>query len=378
MFAYWLLFAVFAIGAAVSSRNAYMPAYAGGPGSVPASAGTGPQEQPIRTSTRGLFLTSLLPIILIGFRYRVGTDYSTYVFFFKRIGDLSLGGALNNSDVGYATLSWLAAQIGTDLWLVNLVCGILFTFGLVKFAKIQPNPWLAITIAIPYLVITVGMNLSRQAVAIGLGMAGLAAISRGSYVKFAMYVLAGALFHRTALILIPVIGLAYSRNRLISVLVAVSGSVAGYYVLTTGGAFEHFEQSYFHRAGFESQGAAVRLAMNIPPATLFLLFVKRFSPDPHERLIYVILSIISIISLVLLIVYPAASTPLDRMALYVIPLQIFVLSRLPSVLPDGQGHPSGPLTLAIVLYSAAVEFVWLNYATFAPDWIPYRFVPLFG
>lgn len=352
-----------------------MPVYSA---AGPARPGSSSLPVEARTNTRGLLLASLLPVILIGFRYRVGTDYEGYADIFRGMSHLGFAGALRHSDPGYAALSWLVAQIGGRLWQVNLVCAILFVFGLVKFAKTQPNPWLAITIAVPYLVITVGMNLSRQAVAIGLSMAGLAAISRGSYVKFAMYVFAGALFHRTALILIPIIGLAYSRNRLISVVVAALGSLAGYYVLTTGGAFEQFQQSYFHRASFDSQGAGVRLAMNIPPAILFLLFVKRFSPDRHERVIYVILSIISIISLILLAIYPQASTPLDRMALYVIPLQIFVLSRLPNLFPDGHGSPSGPLTFAIILYSAAVEFVWLNYATFARDWIPYRFVPLFG
>jgi uncharacterized Tic20 family protein len=116
--------------------------------------------------------------------------------------------------------------------------------------------------------------------------------------------------------------------------------------------------------------------MNIPPAALFLLFMRRFSPDKHERLTYAILSVIAFISLILLYFFPRFSTPLDRMALYVIPLQLFVLSRLPSVLADEQGHPSGPFTIAIIVYSTIVEFVWLNYATFAKDWIPYQFYPL--
>ena len=327
-----------------------------------------------RPSTRGLVFASLFPIILIGFRYYVGTDYQSYVDIFRRMGRLSFGSAIRDVDIGYAALNWAAAQIGGELWLVNLVCAILFTYGLVQFAKGQPNPWLAITIAIPYLVITVGMGLSRQAVAIGLGMAGLAAISKGSYLKFTLYVLVGALFHRTALVLIPVVALAYSRNRLVAVSVGLFGSLIGYYVLSSSGGFDRLQDSYITRGIFKSQGAGVRLAMNIPPATLFLLYAKRFSTDPHERLTYVILSLIAFLSLALLLIYPAASTPIDRMALYVIPLQMFVLSRLPTVMSDRSGHPSGPLTLAIIIYSALVEFVWLNYSTFAADWLPYRFV----
>ena len=146
--------------------------------------------------------------------------------------------------------------------MVNLVCGIPFTYGLVQFAKTQPNPWLAITIAIPYLVITVGMGYSRQAVAIGMAMAGLAALSRGSFLKLVAYVLVGALFHRSAIIRISIIALAYSRNRLVAVSVGVLGSLAGYWVLTSGRGYEDSNELH-HSGPSEFQGAGIRLAMNI-------------------------------------------------------------------------------------------------------------------
>jgi hypothetical protein len=371
MFLYWLLFTLFACGAVFTMHQAVMPAYRHvNPGAA------GAPIPPPQTSRKALFFASLFPILLIGFRYDVGTDYPTYVEIFQRISRLSLTSAFKQADIGYAALNWAVAKFDGGFWVVNLVCGILFTYGLVQFARLQPNPWLAITVAIPYLVITVGMGYSRQAVAIGMAMAGLAALSRGSFAKFVVYVLVGGLFHRSAIILIPIIALAYSRNRLVAVGAGVLGSLAGYWVLTSGRGYERLQTNYITHALFESQGAGIRLAMNIPPAIIFLLFVRRFSPDKHERLTYGILSIIAFISLILLYLFPTASTPLDRLALYVIPLQLFVLSRMPSVFADGQGRPSASLTVAIVSYSAAVEFVWLNYATFARDWIPYQFYPL--
>src|SRR5205085_10652948 len=165
-------------------------------------------------------------------------------------------------------------------------------------------------------------------------------------------------------------------NRLVAISAGALGSIAGYWVLTSGGGYEHLREVYVTHARLESEGAGVRLAMNIPPAIIFLLFMKQLAPEKHEQLTYAILSIIAFISLFLLYLYPAASTPLDRMALYVIPLQLFVLSRLPSVFSDAAGHPSAPLTIGIISYSAVVEFVWLNYSAFAIDWIPYQFYPL--
>lgn len=374
MLLYWLLFMVFALGGILSMRHAGMPVYAHAPSNPPFPARS--EAATIRTSQKALLFASLVPIILIGFRYQVGTDYPNYLALFQRVSHLRFSKALDQTDIGYAALNWIVGNFGGKLWLVNLVCAIFFTYGLIQFARAQPNPWLAVTVAVPYLVITVGMGYSRQAVAIGMAMAGLVAVSRGSFVKFIAFVLLGALFHRSAIILIPIITLAYSPNRLVSIAAGILGLVAGYYVLTSGGGYERLQDAYISHVRSESQGAAVRLAMNIPPAVLFLLFIRRFSTDKHERLTYAVLSIVAFISLIMLYLFPASSTPIDRLSLYVIPLQLFVLSRLPSVFADAQGFPSAPLTLAIIGYSAAVEFVWLNYAAFARDWIPYQFYPL--
>ena len=74
--------------------------------------------------------------------------------------------------------------------------------------------------------------------------------------------------------------------------------------------------------------------------------------------------------LLLLLVLPS-STAVDRLALYIMPLQIAVLSRLPLILGRRLG------VLIVVLYSVAIEFVWLNFATHARFWIPYQVYPLF-
>jgi apolipoprotein N-acyltransferase len=75
---------------------------------------------------------------------------------------------------------------------------------------------------------------------------------------------------------------------------------------------------------------------------------------------------------VLLAVSPS-STADDRVALYLIPLQLFVLSRLPDVMMRDQALAS---VFLVVLCSALIQFVWLNFAVHAEYWVPYRFYPL--
>jgi hypothetical protein len=69
-----------------------------------------------------------------------------------------------------------------------------------------------------------------------------------------------------------------------------------------------------------------------------------------------------------------ASTAVDRVALYFIPIQLFVFSRLPRLAPSSTGRTA--LVLAIVAYYGAVELVWLKFATHAQYWLPYQFMPL--
>ena len=72
----------------------------------------------------------------------------------------------------------------------------------------------------------------------------------------------------------------------------------------------------------------------------------------------------------LLFISPS-STAVDRMSIYVMPLQIAVLSRVPLLWrPETIGR------LLVIVYLAAVQFVWLNFAQHSNYWVPYRFFPL--
>jgi hypothetical protein len=54
----------------------------------------------------------------------------------------------------------------------------------VSFCRTQPRPWLALTLAFPYLVVVVAMGYTRQGVAIGLEMLALLALERDRLLPF--------------------------------------------------------------------------------------------------------------------------------------------------------------------------------------------------
>ena len=68
--------------------------------------------------------------------------------------------------------------------------------------------------------------------------------------------------------------------------------------------------------------------------------------------------------------FVASSVIVDRLSIYLIPLQIFVLSRLPYSTSDQD--PGIGMKMLVIVYTGAVLFVWLNYAVNAGSWLPYR------
>jgi hypothetical protein len=310
-------------------------------------------------------------VLTIGLRHEVGGDWFTYVEHILSAGDKTLFEAVSSGDPAYSALNWLAAKMDAGPYLVNTLCALGFTWGLFVFCRAQPRPWLALAVAMPYLVTVVAMGYTRQGVAIGLGMLALTALSEQKVRRFVVFVALAAAFHRSAVILMPLAILGASHKRVWTALWVGICSLF-FYVLLLQDSVKSLAQNYLD-AEYDSSGAAIRVAMNALPAVLFLMFRRRFVMSPADRSFWTWMSLGALAFVGLLVVSPS-STAVDRLALYWIPLQLFVLSRLPNAL----GSPNGRNDLwvcLIVAYSAAVLFVWLFFATHAFAWVPYQFYP---
>jgi EpsG family len=347
---YWILFGIFAAGAVESGRRLHV----------------GPQRAPIFIAA-GVFTA-----LMIGLRYRVGGDWGNYERIFEEVEYLNLRDSLGGGDPGYYFLNWLSWRLGFEIWFVNLICGVIFTWGLIKFARQQPNPWLATLVAVPYLIIVVAMGYTRQAVAIGFVLAGLATVNRTSIVRFSFYVLGGVLFHKSAIVILPIVALAAARNRIVIFGLLLVLGLALYYIFVAE-VIDAMVTNYID-ASYQSQGAAIRAAMNLPPALLFLAYRRQFNLPPAEDKLWRNISFAAIGAVAVLFV-SSATTAVDRLALYLIPLQMCVLSRLPHVFRT-RTAPNGQMILGLIAYSAVIQFVWLGYANNSQYWLPYQLYPL--
>jgi hypothetical protein len=324
-----------------------------------------------------LWLLSGLGVVvalMVGLRHEVGGDWYNYLMNFEylRTMQLELAEVLRQPDPGYELLNWLAIRLELDICAVNLFCGVVFSAGLVAFARRQPDPLLALVVAVPYLVVVVAMGYTRQAVAIGLALLALNALRDNAMLRFILWIAAAGTFHGTAVVLILVGLVANMQNWRYSLMLGLPAAWFLYNTLLED-RVERFADAYLE-AGMDSEGAFIRVLMCALPAMIFLVWRRRFRLQGIEYRLWVILALLSILALAAFFVLPS-STVVDRLALYLIPIQLFVLSRLPAVLaPNAAWYRTW--SLGIVAYSAAVLFVWLNYAGHAYAWVPYGFYPL--
>lgn len=311
--------------------------------------------------------------LLVGLRYEVGGDWFNYLAIFEQAWVSSVYADWWSNDPGYRLLEWLAVQMDWGIQGVNLMAATVFSYGLVLFCRHLPRPWLALAVAVPYLVIILGMGYTRQGVALGCLMIGLVEMGKARVARFVIWTVLGATFHKSAVLLLPMAALATTQSRLFTT-VWVGVVLVGAYALLLQDAVEALQTSYLD-AEYESEGALVRLVMNGLPAIVLLWKRHRFAVSLPQQRLWVWFALASLALLALYYVSPS-STAVDRVGLYLLPLQVMVFAHLPEALGRQNGRGNQGWVLAILAYYGIVQLVWLNFATHAFAWLPYRWYPL--
>ncbi len=312
----------------------------------------------------------IIPVIslFIGFRMEVGGDWARYLEYVERARESRLTEIIAFKGPGYQIVNWTSARLGWDIWGVNLFCGLVFTVALAAFTRRLPRPWLAMTVAVPYFITVVAMGYTRQGVALGFAMMGLLALGRGNVFRFLFWILLGATFHVSAVLLLPIACLIPTRSRPLTLLCIGTASLLAI-TLFQQDHMDTLFQNYVE-AEYQSQGALIRCVMNAIPAMILLLWHRRFGFTGTEARLWGWLAIISLV-LAGSLLFTSATTAVDRVALYMLPIQLVVFSHLPDVF-GRSANIRAVLVYAVVAYYAFVHFVWLNFATHAHAWLPYR------
>lgn len=308
----------------------------------------------------GLFFT-----LCIGFRFHVGGDWRSYLIMYQREIGSAYTASIAHGDLGYIMLNRLVAHLGWGIYGVNLACGLIFISGLIVFCRTLFRPWLAFTVAVPYLIVVVAMGYTRQGVALGLIFWALTYLEKGKFLQYVVFIIVATLFHKTAVIMIP-LGIFLYRQGWIVRIIAVALISFGLWDALMAQDAERLWNVYVERRMI-SQGAQIRVAMNFVAAVFLLLNWKQWKKTYPNALLWLWMALAAI-ACIFLVGY--ATTAVDRIALYLTPLQVVVFARLP-YLARNKLHPDTMVRSLLAGYGV-VFFVWLNYAAHARYWVPYQ------
>lgn len=175
-------------------------------------------------------------------------------------------------------------------------------------------------------------------------------------------------FHITSVILLPLSFFALERKKIVNSFFGLIILIV--FISYYQNMFLHLRYIYVQEVLTKSDGAFVRTVMNFFPALLLLIFHKRFKLNKIEKRIWIFFSLL-ILALTLFLLLTPFSTVVDRLSLYLLPVQLVVFSHLPNFFKTSDQRKIY-FTLLITLYSYLIQFTWLNFASHAYLWLPYK------
>jgi hypothetical protein len=161
---------------------------------LPVLFGLGPIKIDRNLKITILWLFSLILVILIGLRHEIGGDWFRYLEITNSIepGDFNI--AQGRGTIGYKLVQWISVTYLNGIYATNLICAVFFVFGLVRFCKNLPIPWIALMASTPFLIVVVSMGYTRQAAAMGFIMWGLVDLMNERKILFIVSILFAVAF----------------------------------------------------------------------------------------------------------------------------------------------------------------------------------------
>lgn len=311
-----------------------------------------------------LLCVGLLYIIFIGLRDEVGMDWSNYIRIYDYVNNSSLEDSFDRTEPSYALLNRLSMQLGTDIYASNFVIAILFVSGLIRFARKMPNPWLALISVTPYLVIAIGMSAERQSAAIGLIFHLMASWKEGLFKKITLASIATS-FHYSAIVTVIFVVQSIKMPSWFRYAILIAGAIISYPILNSTEAYSNYNKVYIEE-DLISSGAVMHALLNAIPAAIYLILIKKWNKTFGKSELMITLSILSILSVFGVFI---SSTGVDRLALYLSPIQMLVYSSLPYLFEQKN---QTVLYFLIIANHCIILYWWLNYANNSYAFIPYK------
>ncbi len=306
--------------------------------------------------------------VFVGLRFEIGVDWVTYAIIFNDLNRLPFFDAILIGDPAYSAINWLVGELGGAVWHVNLICGAIFSFLLVRFCGLFKEPAVALLAVFPLLVVVTAMGYTRQAVAVAFVLQAIVSFDGRLRFGWLVWLTAGLLFHKSVFILFPLFIISASRQRVASLI--VGGGIALFLLLNI--VLRGLEETIalYLGSGLESSGTLFRAAIGAFSALCFFLIPGRLEIFGFRYLLWRNMSIFALALLPLALVAPSA-TIIDRTGILLIPLQAAVFSGVVASQSKRLALQIG-IALVIISFIGLIMWGWFTFAQFSDYWRPYR------
>ena len=148
-------------------------------------------------------------------RYSIGFDYFSYQSIFEKASAAAWGQlpTMYRSYLGYAVLNKIVGVLGGGYRTLLLLCNVFMTAAVFwviwKYSKM---PWISVFVYVSLQFFAHSMNLFRQSIAASILFLGYRFLRDRRLLPYVLVVLAAALFHYSAIVMIPVYFLLHMKS----------------------------------------------------------------------------------------------------------------------------------------------------------------------
>ena len=267
-----------------------------------------------------IIIIYFLMILFVGLRdVSVGTDTGHYVRSFSNFDQLEDDRNLQfDKEPGWWILNKIGNTIGTNYAvLLILIAAITYANVLIVIKKHSDSLLISLFVYITLCYFTFCMNAARQGIAVGIYMFSFPCLLNRDFKRYVVWVLVAAMFHKTAVIAIPMYFFftrGFSRK---SIVALVCGSALLTYflpvLLSYGASMEQRYQLYLE----ESQGGGELLTVfYVAMAAYFIIQRKYIKADIRHKYDTFLLMFISGSTIYLLVILTGAYIEITRFAAY--------------------------------------------------------------
>lgn len=335
----------------------------------------------VKKSSRLIVSLALaIPILVIGLRVNVGTDYESYVSIYDNYtstGMPILPGEENigSIETGFLWLMDAASLFSNSSWSLLLLAAILtIGFAYLAISRLSPKN-IPIAFLLYLLVLSpFAMNGVRQGIAVSIVFFSYSYIIRGKPLKYVLTILFAALFHTSALALLPLYLLRFitikkhtdeSLTLLLSVLVAGSFALLIPLALSLISSIPALSM-YVRYVGFEAGVAWGPIAITAILATAVVATYLRLTNKLPTMQLAAILLFLELAALLL----GGVSAAIARMAYYLSIGGLVYLSNISIIFSKDTGR----IVQFIAVVYGVFYFTYFYFINGYSDIFPYNSV----